>query len=335
MRKRIMKRISLILCVSLLGGMLVQCTPNRTNETEAPTVSTTVPAAESEWDPELLESLGLCFTEPRVTTAGQRGYQLRFETYAQMGIKTVRHETVWHSQGKGDWTLDTTTKAILQTAVNAGLRLKLISPTIMVPQPWVLEDPDAWLYSYKGNRAINTLSYWYDGVYDYTKDAINGQLEEYERLGLLDDIDALIVDFGPAGEPLYPAAWTQGAGLENPENEDTLMWCYGDNAVADFKAKMLEKYGSVENINLAWETSLGSMDEFEMPAPNTVKGRQWEDVLTWYLESKRTFIEQQIRIFKEAVDTHTGGRVQLILYMPGASFTQSESALCFVQITMR
>lgn len=326
--KRLVRFVSIVLCICLTGGALVQCTPNNTNNTIPKDTTISTEPSESVWDPELITSLGLCFTEPRITTAGQRGYQLRFEQYAAMGIKTVRHETLWHSQGKGDWSLDSTTKAILQTAINAGLRLKLISPTIMVPQPWVLEDPNAYLYSYNGNKAINTLSYWYEGVYDYTADAINGQLKEYERLGMLDDIDALIVDFGPAGEPLYPAAWTQGAGLENPENEATLMWCYGDNAVADFKAQMLEKYGSIEGINAAWGTSLASMDEFKMPAPNTVKGQQWDDVLTWYLESKREFIEKQIQIFKEAVDTYTDGRIQLILYMPGASFTQAEWDEC-------
>ena len=153
-------------------------------------------------------------------------------------------------------------------------------------------------------------------------------MAEYERLGLLDDIDALIVDFGPAGEPLYPAAWTQSGNLENPENENTLMWCYDKNAVADFKATMLQKYGSVENINAAWGTRISSMDAYQMPAPGSVRGQHWEDILTWYLESKREFIEKQIQIFQAAVDQYTGGRIELVLYMPGASFTKAEWDEC-------
>ena len=325
--------ITVVLSLCLVWGTMVQCTPGGGNNTEGTdsegTIMDTKPTEPTAtWDKELLTSLGLCFTEPYVTTAGQLGYHLRFERYAQMGIKTIRIETVWNSQGKGDWSIDPMTNTILQTAIDEGLRLKLISPTIMSPEAWVLEDPDAWLYSHDGTKAINTLSYWYDGLYEYTEDAINGQLEEYERLGILDHIDALIVDFGPAGEPLYPAAWTQGAGLENPENEATKMWCYGDNAVADFKATMMEKYGSLEAINKAWGMKLASMADFRMPKPGDVKGQQWEDVLTWYLESKREFIDKQIQIFKKAVETHTDGRVQLILYMPGASFTQGEWDEC-------
>lgn len=330
--KSVVRLVSLVLCVCLVGGVLVQCTSHNTDDTKVTTAdpnAPTGPMAGSQWDPELLKTLGLCFTESLYNPGGQRGYQIRFAEYVNMGIKSIRCETAWNNTGKGQWTMREETKTVLKTAVDAGLRLKLISPTIMIPQQtWVSQDPNSALYSYNGTKAINTLSYWYDGVYEYTEDAINSQLEQYEKEGLLDYIDALIVDFGPAGEPLYPAAWTQGAGLENPENNETQMWCYGENAVADFKAEMLKKYGSIEKINAAWGTSLTSMDQFRMPAPNTVKGQQWEDVLTWYIESKREFIEKQIQIFQKAVDAHTDGRVKLILYMPGASFTQEQWNEC-------
>lgn len=308
------KRIFIISCVVILAVILG--------------VSLMHHSKEFSEDRERIESIGLCFTEGHIANRSEEALQKRFQDYVTMGVKTLRYETQWVSLSKGKWSLSSESQDTLQAAIDAGLRLKLISPTIMVPQSWVTSDPDAAMINYNGVRATNTISYWYEGIYDYTSDAINCQLEKYAELGILDHVDALVVDFGPAGEPLYPAAWTQTGDLENPDNAATSMWCYGENAVQDFRETMLEKYGSIEAINGAWGTELAAMDAFQMPLPSTVKGQQWEDILIWYLESKREFVERQIQIFQDAVNTRTEGRVKLILYMPGASFTQAEWDEC-------
>lgn len=310
MKKRVLILIGFVLLAAILG-VSQMCDTKKYSE-----------------DRELVETIGLCFTEGQIANRSGEALQKRFQDYVNMGVKTVRYETQWVSLSKGKWSLSGESRDTLQAAIDAGLRLKLISPTIMVPQSWVMSDPDAAMVNYKGMPASYTISYWYDGIYDYTSDAINCQLEKYAELGILDHVDSLIVDLGPAGEPLYPAAWTQTGDLENPDNAATSMWCYGENAVQDFRETMLKKYGSIEAINDAWNTELASMDVFQMPLPGTVKGQQWEDILTWYLESKRGFVEKQIQIFQDAVNTHTGGRVKLILYMPGASFTQAEWEEC-------
>lgn len=273
---------------------------------------------------EVLDSLGLCFTEGHFANRTEEAVRQRCKEYAAMGLKTLRVETAWVSLMQGSWIMSGETEYTLKAAVDAGLRLKLISPTIMMPQSWVTNDPDSALVDQNGMKAVNTLSYWYDGIYDYTRDAIEGQLAVYEEMGFLDDIDALIVDFGPAGEPLYPSAWTQTGNLEDPNNETTGLWCYGENAVADFRTEMLEKYGSIDKVNEAWGTNYTSMDEYQMPMPGTVKGTQWGDILTWYVESKREFVEKQIQVFQEAVEKYSDGRIQLILYMPGASYSEAE-----------
>lgn len=320
MKKRvIIILVSVVLCLGIVGGIFAFLAMQK--EDEPPTVNTG-------YTRELVESLGLCFTEGKVTNLAPEALASRFKDYTDMGLKTIRHETGWVSFSKGSWAMSGDSQTILQAAVDAGLRLKLVLPTISNPQTWVTGNPASQMRNYNGAAAVNTLSYWYDGIYDYTTDAINCQLAQLKELGFLDDLDALVVDFGPAAEPLYPAAWTQGGSLDNPNNAATSMWCYDDNAVADFKATMLTKYGSIEQVNEAWGTNLSSMDMYEMPKPGTVSGQQWEDILTWYLESKREFVEKQIQIFKEAVNTHTDGRVQLILYMPGSSFTQAEWDEC-------
>ncbi len=298
-----------IAAVCLLGSSLAGCAGKR---------------EETAVDRETLVSLGLCFTEGQFANRTEEAVHKRCEDYVGMGVKTMRYETSWVSLSKGDWIMSGDTEYTLRAAVDAGLRLKLISPTIMVPQSWVTMEPDSALIDANGMKAVNTISYWYDGIYEYTEDAINSQLAVYKEKGFLDSVDGLVVDMGPAGEPLYPAAWTQTGNLENPNNEDTSMWFYGENAVADFREKMMKKYGSVKAINEAWGTSLNDVEEYVMPKPGAVKGTWWEDILTWYLESKHVFIEKQIQIFKAAVEKYSKGRIQLILYMPGASFTRTE-----------
>jgi len=90
----------------------------------------------------------------------------------------------------------------------------------------------------------------------------------------------------------------------------------------------MEKYGTLAAINAAWGTAYGSMNEIPVPRPNTVRGQMWADVLTWYIESKREFIEKQIQIFRAAVDKYSDGRIQLIIFMPGASYTDSQWNSC-------
>ena len=321
---QLLKKIGATILASLICVSLVQCS----SVEEPASVGTEEPSKTesggSTIEKASVESIGLCFTEGGFSNRTQEAVKARFRQYAEMGVKTVRYETTWVSLSKGSWSLSAEAADTLQAAVDAGLRLKVISPTIMSPQTWVTLDPDAAMVDYNGVRAINTISYWYDGIYEYTADAINCQLQEYEELGLLDSIDALVVDFGPAGEPLYPAAWTQSGNIENPENENTTMWCYGENAVADFRKKMQEKYGGIEKANEAWGTAYASFEAFAMPKPGEVKGALWEEIFDWYLQAKRTFIEKQIQIFQEAVNRHASGRIQLILYMPGASFTEAE-----------
>lgn len=309
MKKAWAGKLGVILAMCLLCGSFVGCEKTK---------------GESKVEKETLVSLGLCFTEGQFVNRTEEAVKQRCADYVSLGVKTMRYETSWASLSKGDWIMSGETEYTLRAAVDAGLRLKLISPTIMMPQSWVTMEPDSTLVDANGMKSVNTISYWYDGIYEYTEDAINSQLEIYKEKGFLDSIDALVVDMGPAGEPLYPAAWTQTGNLENPNNEATSLWFYGENATADFREKMIEKYGSIQAVNEAWGTSFGSMEDYEMPKSGTVKGKQWEDILTWYLESKHVFIEKQIQIFKEAVKKYSDGRIQLILYMPGASFTQAE-----------
>jgi hypothetical protein len=84
---------------------------------------------------------------------------------------------------------------------------------------------------------------------------------------------------GPAGEPLYPPAWTQvQGGLDNGGGAD-VMWCYAENAQSDFRTKMTEKYLNINTANNEWGTSYTAFDDVTVPKPGETSGQFWSDVL--------------------------------------------------------
>jgi hypothetical protein len=125
--------------------------------------------------------------------------------------------------------------------------------------------------------------------------------------------------FLQADEPIYPAAWET--------NQPESFWFYDSYAQADFpvisfplsiliplwsmielhchfwplhlltssQAKMQAQYGAIAQANAAWGTNYASWASVTIPNPGTKTGTMWNDVLTWYRNSKRNFITQQVR----------------------------------------
>ena len=139
---------------------------------------------------------------------------------------------------------------------------------------------------------------------------------------LEDVIGGIIAGLGPAGEPLYPPAWTQGSGSEE------VMWCYADNAQADFRAEMEKKYGDIDSANTAWGKDYGSFSEITVPKEGEVKGQMWRDVLEWYRDSKREFMAMQVRTFRAVMEEYEISHIPLILYLPGADYTEAQWESC-------
>lgn len=277
---------------------------------------------------ELMKKLGLSVTEGGLSTSRDAIFT-RFAEYAAMGVTCVRIDTSWDTSVKGEWKLNASTKNYLDAARENGLLLKLILPTIMAPPSWISSEDGARLEDYNGRKSINTVSYWYDGIEEYCTAAVHAQLKALVDGGWSDVIGGIVVDMGPAGEPLYPPAWTQVSnGLDNSDNGEEVMWCYADNAQADFRVKMEEKYGDIAAANTAWDTSYASFADVSVPLPNTVRDTFWEDTLVWYRDTKRAFMSAQIDIFRSALETYGLSSRPLILYLPGADFTDTQWKNC-------
>ena len=264
-----------------------------------------------------MNTLGLCVTDIMYPGNSAAKCRINYKKFAAMGIKTVRLTTAWNSPEAGLYTLSASSEDMIKAAIDAGLRLKLTLTNVDEPPLRIFNSEGARYMDETGRLSKkNCVSYWYSGIYDYSADAVNCMLDVLKNKGYLPYVDAVVVCCGTACEPIYPAAWTQD-GKEG-------MWCYADNAQADFCIKMSEKYGIIEAANKAWGTSYTSFDSICVPKPGEATGTLWEDVLIWYRDIKRGFVIKQTAIYADAVNKYSNGRIKLILYIPGEAYTEAE-----------
>ena len=277
-------------------------------------------------------NLGLCISEWGSYTGGSlKDVQTRFDLYKEAGFKTLRLGIEWRTIEQFKGTFSTPMQAYMLTATKKNdFRLKMCLGTIMgVPQWYFQEYPDAYMVNQVGTKAVGTPSYFAPNLRENMENALKGMLEYMKSGGLLDYVDAVVVDCGPAGEPLYPPAWTQQAdGLDNASGID-YFWGYDVYSQQNFRETMQSKYGSISAANTAWSKSYGSFDDVEAPKPGTGGGQLWKDWLTWYRDSKRDFVIDQVEMYQRLVNEYSDNRIKLILYIPGSEVSdeQWEAAL--------
>ena len=204
--------------------------------------------------------------------------------------------------------------AYFEEVRKSGFRIKMIVGTVMAPPPWYLQaNPAAKIIDERGDTCKNTIDPWYPQLKPALENALDQQLQYLAKAGLMDQIDIIVIDTGPAGEPIYPANYQ--LGRKEPANT---FWCYSNGAEVDFRKSMKARYGSLPSLNAAWNTAYVAWDNIQVPKPRTVKGKPWEDLLLWYRNTKREFIAWQVQNFKRAVSRYSKGRISLLIYIPGA-----------------
>ena len=290
-------------------------------EEEPPATEPNVPSATPEEDqPQEAQpyaELALCITEGSVPL-DRASINARFADYKAMGITCVRLDLYWKSVNDKA-VMENATKYHLEAARTYGLKVKLI----INPGGTTHPDTDSKLIDASGRAAINAVSPWYADVGNYTRQHVSTYLGAILEAGYGDVIGAIVAGLGPAGEPLYPPAWTQGSGTS-----EEVLWCYADNAQADFRAEMEKKYGSIDRANAAWGRSYAAFSSVFVPREGEVTGQMWRDVLEWYRDSKREFMRMQVQVFREVMQELNVADVPLILYLPGADYTESQWENC-------
>jgi hypothetical protein len=270
-----------------------------------------------------IHDLGLSVSETSFDLGeNYTAFSARLDDYVALGIKAIRFDTYWDSPSPGVWRISDETKNMIRISAEKGLLVKLIFTTIKSPPEWMEADENTRYKDYNGRLSKYIVSHWYDGIKEYAEQTLRAQLEELKKYGLLNAIGAIHVDSGIWNEPIYPHEASQRHDwLEaNGEFDDAVLWCYGDNAIIDFRIKMQGKYGTIKIANNAWKTSYAAFDVITPPKPGEVKGLLWEDMLSWYLGAKDNFCDWQIGMFKRVVGEYYDDMI-LILNATGLQIT--------------
>ena len=271
-------------------------------------------------------NVGMCVTDLGSQSVSKETFAKRCQLYKDFGLVTIRTGTLWGDveRKEGEFLPPSDQQHLYRIREN-GMRIKLILGAISdIPDWYLAQYPDATLINDAGTKAVSSVNFLLPGLHEKIEAGIDYILSFYKQTGLLDLVDCIVVDLGPAGEPIYPAAWTQTPnGAYEPSGPDHF-WMYDPMMQADFRKVMQEKYGTIEAANEAWGQNYPSFETLEVPKPGTVKGTMWRDVLTWYRDVKREFIDQNVQTYKRVLEKYAGDRVKLILYGAGRDVQDSE-----------
>ena len=254
----------------------------------------------------------VCMTEP----SGYYGdaaelIRRRLECYRSLGVEMVRVETGWE-------------RGALPTELKrTDFRVKLILYVLGLPPGYEVGHPAESMVDEHG-KADWHLGPWHRELPQIVTQGAERQMERLKELGVLDRVDEVVADLGPAGEGIYPANWTLGRDGEEA------FWCYSDAAQADFRAAMQRQYDTVVAADDAWgltgERRFATWDAVRIPQPRTdwARGRFWQDMLTWYRDAKRKMMAFQIDNTLRLTRKYLGERAKVIVYLPGSAFGKTE-----------
>jgi hypothetical protein len=241
----------------------------------------------------------------------------RFGLYKSIGTDIIRTHFFWNEPSDGAEFDLSPYKLYYETlAKETDFRIKMILCVFQAPTGWFLDShPDAQLTDQNGAKARNVISFWYPDLDKVLDDKTGRMFKYFEQLGIMDRIDYVIPDLGPAGEPIYPHTWTTGL------TEQTF-WCYDENAHKHFRSTMKIKYKDINKANKTWGTQFKTWDDVIVLKPKTQPGEYWKDVLLWYRDSKRDFIRRRIDCVNRYLSKYPGKKT--LVYVPGWHSTQQE-----------
>ncbi|MBQ0101961.1 MAG: family 14 glycosylhydrolase [Firmicutes bacterium] len=295
------------------GNTAGETADDTTGDTSGDTTSETSDTpSDGENDP-----LALCITEAMTLTGTAADIRARYKDYAEMGFTAVRIDGGFSMKTAEKCTLTDYFVTQLREAERVGLTVKLIIPTVMTVPTYVKDDPGMYFYDEQGRQGVNSVSYFWDGLLSYTENALRQELKALKRSGYMSVVGGLVVDFGAAGEPIYPAQWTQG------RSENDCLWWFGEAAERSFRDAMEKKYGDYAALSSARGKKISSFDAVRPPKRGEGKGQWFADAIEWYYQVKRDFIEAQIGVYKK-VTAEYGLSVPLVLYMPGTEATEAD-----------
>jgi hypothetical protein len=241
----------------------------------------------------------------------------RFDIYKEIGTNVLRIEYSWRDiePAEGQWNTNNRLFNYITIAQEYGFRIKLIMGVMMSPPQWYLNKyPESRLRDEDGRTSENMMSIWYPDLKDLIVEKSAKLTEILKLKGLWEKVEYIIPSYGAAGEPIYPPLWTLA-----PDFPRQTFWGYDANAQKSFRAFAQNKYASLNDANTAWKTSFATWDDVVALKPGVQSGQYWDDMLTWYRNSKREYIAWQTQ---QTLDLIKDDNKKVIIYIPGTEYTK-------------
>ncbi|MBI2424153.1 MAG: beta-galactosidase [Candidatus Hydrogenedentes bacterium] len=168
-------------------------------------------------------------------------------------------------------------------------------PLLIVGSAYALPE---WFLDHKENVGMVCLehglsnpvqSIWYAPHRRHVERVLHAFGDHYEPMGVIEG-----VRLGPSGnygESQYPAGGNWG--IRGNEMHIHIGWWAGDPyALQDFRRFLLEKYGTLDALNAAWESHYAAIGDVrpELPSSNYIMRRRL-DFTQWYTDSMTQWCE--------------------------------------------
>ncbi len=271
-------------------------------------------SAQKAVQPKAPQPARICMTEwAGYYDSTEAQFNVRFKHYRELGVDTIRVQTGWLDK-----------PAFVSALRKSNFRIKLILYVLGIDPQYAKEHPADRMVDEHGVADWH-LGPWNPDLEATTLNTASAELKRARDMGIAGNIDELVVDLGPAGEGIYPANWTV-----NDRQGEEAYWCYSAAAQASFRRAMQAKYSRIEVACDTWSLSgnqrFASWEALSIPPPRTAwaRGPFWNDMLTWYRDSKRVMLSGRIAQTQYLAKRYLQPDARCVVYLPGYAYSQQD-----------
>ena len=207
------------------------------------------------------------------------------------GVTAVQIYTTWNAfepdaEGQFEWDdLDKQVRMI-QDAGMEWVPFLLIGPKYAAPKWWLSDPRHKGLVCLEHGKENPIESIWNPAFKEQVSRVIKAFAEHYLPWNVIQSVQPGIC--GDYGESIMPVHGNFAGDYHTHEG----YWCGDENAVADFRRVMQERYVNVAALNAAWRTHYADFSQLRPFLPHKAPSRTaWFDQLKWYRDSMTDFVD--------------------------------------------
>ena len=162
----------------------------------------------------------------------------------------------------------------------------LMGPRYAAPDWWLADPKQRGLVCLEHGKESPIDSIWSEDFRNEVDRVIKNFAEHYLPMDVLESFQPGIS--GDYGEAIMPVHGNWAGAYHTHKG----MWCGGEDAKADFRRAMKEKYGDIAALNKAWRYPYKSFDEIETFLQHKAPSRTaWFDLVDWYRGAMTEYVD--------------------------------------------